>query len=138
MRTLLGVFHSGKRGLAARDQFEQAGYDVDFVDNAHPAADVTHEMSEGGGEGRTGSTATGAALGGIMGGGVGAVPGAFIGRAVGKWVSDKRSKEYQRDVANGGVLLIIRAEEVVPAAEAESMLYTLGADHVENGERTLS
>jgi hypothetical protein len=69
-----------------------------------------------------------------MGGGIGAVPGAVVGRAVGKWLSNKRAEEYERDVAHGGVLLIVHAEEVAPTAEAESLLYTLGADHVENGE----
>jgi hypothetical protein len=135
MRTLLGIFHSLERGRAARDRFQEAGYDVELLDQSSPTANITHELSERGGEGREGSAAAGATLGGLMGGGIGALPGAALGRVMGDWLSDKRAEEYARDVANGGALLIVRAEELVPAAEAESLLYELGADHVENGER---
>jgi hypothetical protein len=69
-----------------------------------------------------------------MGGGIGAVPGAIVGRVVGKWLSNKRAEDHERDVAQGGVLLIVHAEAIVPAAEAESLFYKLGADNVENGE----
>jgi hypothetical protein len=53
---------------------------------------------------------------------------------VGKWLSNKRAEDHERDVAQGGVLLIVHAEAIVPAAEAESLFYKLGADNVENGE----
>jgi outer membrane lipoprotein SlyB len=134
MRTLLGVFHSLERGQVARDQFEKAGYDVQYIDNSRPASDVTHDVSAAGGEGPGGGAAAGAAFGGMVTGGVGAVPGAILGGAVGKWLSQKRAEEYARDVAEGGVLLIVHAEELIPASEAEALLYKLGADHVENGE----
>jgi len=138
MRTLLGVFHSRERGRAARDQFAGAGYAVDFIDNESPAGEVTHTISERGGEGGEASTASGATMGALAGAGVGAVPGAILGRVVGNWLTNKRAEEYEQDIANGGAAVIVHAEEIVPAANAESMLYQLGADHVENGERPVT
>ena len=73
-------------------------------------------------------------IGGIVGGGIGAVPGALLGGVLGDWLASQRAEEYERDVVAGGVMLVIRAPELAPAAQAESMLYQLGADHVENGE----
>lgn len=134
VRTLLGVFHSLERGRAARDHFENAGYEVEYIDNSRSASDVTHQVSGAGAEGSGGSAAAGAVVGGIMGGGIGAIPGALVGGAVGKWLGNKRAEEYSHDVAQGGVVLIVRVEELVPGAEAESLFYKLGADHVENGE----
>jgi hypothetical protein len=132
------VFHAQERGRAARDELMSAGYQVDFIDNQSPAAEVTHHISERGGEGPANSAASGATLGGLAGGGIGAVPGAILGRVVGNWLTEKRSEEYEQDVANGGAVVIVHAEELAPAAKAESMLYQLGADHVENGERPVS
>jgi hypothetical protein len=138
MRTLLGVFHSRERGRAARDQFARAGYEVQLIDQPESAADLAQRVSESGGEGRSSSSASGATLGGLAGGGIGAVPGAILGRVVGNWLTQQRTQEYEQDIANGGAALIVHAEELMPAANAESMLYQVGADHVENGERPVS
>jgi phage tail tape-measure protein len=137
MRTLLGVFHSLERARSARDAFTNAGYEVELIDSSSPTERVSEQATHAGGEGDNAGTAAGATFGALAGGGIGAVPGAAIGRAVAGWLSSHRAAEYQEDIANGGGLVVIHAEELVPAANAESLLYQLGADHVESGEHPL-
>jgi hypothetical protein len=73
-------------------------------------------------------------MAGLASGGTGALPGALIGKIVGGWLDEHRAREYERDIARGGVLLVVQAPELAPAAKAEAMLYDSGADHVESGE----
>jgi hypothetical protein len=133
-RTLLGVFTTAEAGRTAARHFEEAGYTVQVIDSPTAAGAVARGESEDGTDGKAGGAASGAAIGGLVSGGVGAVPGAWLGRLVGGWLASHRAEQYERDVANGGVLLIVQAEELAPAARAEQMLYQLGAEHVENGE----
>ncbi len=106
------------------------------VSRARPevARDLARGESDKGPSGDAAGTASGATLGAIAGGGIGAVPGALIGHVVGQWLTDVRAREYERDVADGGVLLVVQAPELEPAAHAEDMLRQASADHVESGE----
>jgi len=138
MRTLLGVYKAGDRGRTAAELLRRTGYEVEIIGDPSMAADVARHKVDEGSEKPQSSAASGAVVVGLASGGIGALPGALLGGVVGGWLNEKRAREYEKNIANGGVLLVVRAPELAPAATAEKMLYESGADHVESGETPIT
>jgi hypothetical protein len=134
MQTLLGLFKSPQQGHAARARLDAEGFSVELIQRPDDAAKRARGETEEGAGGEEAASASGARLGAWAGGGVGALPGAVIGHLVGHWLTESNAHMYEREVDAGGILLVVQAPELEPAARAEDLLREFGADHVETGE----
>jgi hypothetical protein len=137
MRTLLGVYKAGERGRTAAEILRHRGFEVQIIGDAGRASDIARDRSDDTTETPRATAASSAVVAGLASGGIGALPGALLGGVVGGWLNEQRARQYEQEINNGGVLLVVKAPELAPAAQAEKMLYESGADHVESGETPL-
>ena len=121
-------------GLLAMERLRTAGLAVELIDQSSQAAESSREASSGRNQDGTKAAGSVAAVGALAGGMIGAVPGALVGALVGKGLTEMNASRYERAVADGGVVLVVTAEELQPAAKAEDMLRESGAIHVHTGE----
>jgi hypothetical protein len=128
--TLLGLFRTREEGLRTLDRLREDGFAEQIIQTPEVAAGRSRDAS--GPPNR--DEATGAAIGALAGGLVGSVPGALLG-ALGKHgLSEVNARWYERTVAEGGMLLVMEAREILPAARGEDTLRRGGVVHVHTGE----
>ena len=134
MATLFGLFSTREAALQTQERLRQAGLTVHSLDDEADAAELARQADTTDSGGRSAGTGSGAALGALAGGLIGAVPGALVGKLVGRGLSEQTAERYQQEVAAGGMVLLVEAPEVAPAAQAEALLREGGALHVHTGE----
>ncbi len=134
MRTLLGLFMTRADGLLAMERLRTAGLPVELIDQPPQAGESSRDASSGHNQDSPKAAGSVAAVGALAGGLLGAVPGALVGALVSKGLTEMNASRYERAVADGGVVLVVTAEELQPAAQAEDILRASGAIHVHTGE----
>jgi hypothetical protein len=135
MHTLLGLFSSRAQGMQTAERLRAAGLNVETIESAGAAAETVRDVNTTDDKGDAAAPTSAAALGGLAGLGVGAIPAGLVGTLIGKGLAKQTAERYEREVAEGGLAVLVEAPEIQPAAEAETMLRAGGAVHVHTGER---
>ena len=116
------------------ERLRAAGFEVQTIENPTDAAESSRDAAAHRQRDESAGAATGAVVGALGAGVIGAVPGALLGVLAGRGLSEANASRYERDVAAGGIALVVDAPEIIPAAQAEDVLREGGAVHVHTGE----
>jgi hypothetical protein len=134
MRRLLGLFTTREAGLRTLDRLRAAGLTVETIASPAAAAESSREATTHHQRDESTGAAGGAALGALAGGVIGALPGVVLGALAGHGLTELNARRYEQVVAEGGIVLVVDAPEILPAAQAEDLLREGGAVHVHTGE----